>query len=117
MLGSVRDSEFDVVQKTPNGLGGNASMSVYVIASNVDEHCAQARAAGAKTMLDPADKDYRGRFYSCFDIEGRLWNRTDHLEYVLNCLPGFVVKSSARGRRSHFCRAFLTPELVRGGGK
>ncbi|MFT4584920.1 MAG: putative glyoxalase superfamily protein PhnB [Gammaproteobacteria bacterium] len=74
MLGSVRDGEFDAVQKTPKDLGGKVTMSIYVVVADVDEHFTRARAAGAEITLEPADQDYGGRLYSCFDLEGHLWN-------------------------------------------
>lgn len=74
MLGSVRDSAFDALQKTPKAVGGVGTQSPYIIVHDVDAHHARAAAAGAEIVMPPADQDYGGRFYSCRDPEGHLWN-------------------------------------------
>jgi uncharacterized glyoxalase superfamily protein PhnB len=74
MVGSVRNDEFGRLQKTPAQLGGVGTQSPYVIVPDVDAHHARAVAAGAKVTMAPMDQDYGGRFYSCRDPEGHLWN-------------------------------------------
>lgn len=74
MLGSVRDSEFDKLQRPPSATNGVVTQSAYLIVEDVDEHCARARAAGAEIIAEPEDQDYGGRLYSCKDPEGHLWN-------------------------------------------
>lgn len=74
MLGSVRDSEFDQLQKTPRAVGGAGTQSPYIVVEDVDAHCAVARAAGAEIVMEPVDEDYGGRLYACRDPEGHLWN-------------------------------------------
>lgn len=74
MLGSARDDAFDSLQsplKTPDD---PVSQSPYIIVDDVDEHHAQAVAAGATIVMPPEDQDYGGRLYSCRDFEGNLWN-------------------------------------------
>lgn len=49
---------------------------VYV--DDVDDHCAKARAAGAKILQEPADHDYGqghwcDRCYEAEDPEGHRW--------------------------------------------
>lgn len=74
MLGSARDTAFDALQKPPRAIGGVVTQSVYIIIHDVDSHHARAVAAGAEIVMAPADQDYGGRFYSCRDPEGHLWN-------------------------------------------
>ncbi len=74
MLGSVRDTTFDTHQKTPKAVGGVGTQSPYVIVEDVDAHYQQAIACGAEIAMKPADQDYGGRLYSCWDPEGHLWN-------------------------------------------
>ncbi len=64
MLGSVRDDEF----------GGAETMAPYVVIDSVETHYQRAKAAGAEIVVDIADAEDRGPFYSCRDIEGRLWS-------------------------------------------
>lgn len=73
MIGSARDDAFGCLQQTPKALGGN-SQSPYIVVPNVDEICEKARAAGAEIVMEPSDKDYGGRDFSCYDPEGRLWS-------------------------------------------
>ena len=73
MLGSARDDDFGKLQ-VPLSQGGAVSQSPYIVVTDVDEHHARARAAGAEVTMDPEDQDYGGRLYSCRDPEGNLWN-------------------------------------------
>ncbi len=74
MLGSARDDAFDELQKTPQAAGGVTTQSPYIIVDDVNAHCRQAMDAGAQIVTPPEDQDYGGRFYSCRDPEGHLWN-------------------------------------------
>lgn len=49
-------------------------MSIYVVLDDVDAHAAQARAAGATIIMEPADQDYGGRMYAALDCEGHAWS-------------------------------------------
>jgi uncharacterized glyoxalase superfamily protein PhnB len=74
MVGTARDDEFGRLQKTPRQVGGAGTQSPYVIVADVDAHHARAVAAGAEVTMAPRDEDHGGRFYSCRDPEGHLWN-------------------------------------------
>ena len=74
MVGSARDDEFGRLQRTPAQVGGVGTQSPYVIVPDVDAHHARAVAAGATVSMAPRDEDHGGRFYSCRDPEGHLWN-------------------------------------------
>jgi uncharacterized glyoxalase superfamily protein PhnB len=74
MVGSARDDEFGRLQRTPRQVGGVGTQSPYIIVADVDAHHARAVAAGAEVTMPPRDEDYGGRFYSCRDPEGHLWN-------------------------------------------
>ncbi len=73
MLGSARDDDFGTLQSTARAVGG-ISQSPYIIVDEVDAICEKARAAGAEITMKPKDEDYGGRFFSCRDPEGQLWN-------------------------------------------
>jgi len=56
--------------------GNTQSLMVYV--DDVDAHCAQARAKGARIVLEPSLHDYgddywADRSYGCVDPEGHTW--------------------------------------------
>ncbi|MGD9856732.1 MAG: VOC family protein [Planctomycetaceae bacterium] len=73
MLGSVVDTEFGQLMAQPDEIGGRETQCVCLIVSDVDAIAAQAKAAGAETVIDVRDEEYGGRSYSCRDLEGRLW--------------------------------------------
>lgn len=74
MLGSVRESEFDKLQKPPSSNSGAVTQSPYIVIEDVDGHYSRALAAGAEIVMAPADQDYGGRLYACKDPEGHLWS-------------------------------------------
>lgn len=81
MVGSERTD--DAVERfgnrwlSPLTAGGNTqSLMVYV--DDVDAHCAQARAKGARIVSEPSLHDYgddywADRSYGCVDPEGHTW--------------------------------------------
>ncbi|HXF53780.1 MAG TPA: VOC family protein [Hyphomicrobiaceae bacterium] len=73
MLVPVRDSAFDQLMVQPDEIGGAETQVTYFYVSDADAYCAQVKAAGAEVVLDLADKDHRGRGFSCRDPEGHLW--------------------------------------------
>jgi uncharacterized glyoxalase superfamily protein PhnB len=64
-------------RRSPRAAGGNTqSLMVYV--DDVEAHCAQARAAGARIVTEPKTTDYgpeywTDRSYGCEDLEGHHW--------------------------------------------
>jgi uncharacterized glyoxalase superfamily protein PhnB len=81
MVGEEREGEgarrFGMDMKSPLSAGCNTqNLMVYV--DDVDAHCAQARAKGAKIVDEPAVHDYgddywADRSYGAQDPEGHLW--------------------------------------------
>ena len=74
MLGSVRDTEFDELQRPPRDVGGVGTQSPYIVVADADAHYRHAIDAGAEIVLEIADQDHGGRLYSCRDPEGYLWS-------------------------------------------
>ena len=68
---------FDTATLSPLTAGGNTqNMMIYV--DDLDAHCAQARAAGARIIAEPELHDYgpdywADRSYGAIDPEGHLW--------------------------------------------
>jgi uncharacterized glyoxalase superfamily protein PhnB len=52
------------------GAGGG----IYVVVTNSDAHCAQARSGGAEIVRDLHDEPYGSREYSARDLEGNMWH-------------------------------------------
>ena len=69
MLGSVRDDAYGAMVGEPRP-GGK---STYVAVDDPDTLCARAKAAGAKILEEPVDRDYGSREFICADPEGNIW--------------------------------------------
>ena len=71
------DKRFDTATLSPLTAGGNTqNLMIYV--DDLDSHCAQARAAGARVVSEPELHDYgpeywADRSYGAIDPEGHLW--------------------------------------------
>ena len=61
--------------KSPASVGGAGTQFLRInLAEGLDDHCARARAAGARITQDPADQFYGARVYRALDPEGHVWN-------------------------------------------
>lgn len=77
MLGSVhkqKKTEFDLLTKQPDEIGGCETQSPYLVVSDADEVYRRAKAAGGQILIEIKDEDYGGRGFSFRDLEGRIWN-------------------------------------------
>lgn len=76
MLGSVleKETEWGRLIKQPDEIGGAETQSAYVIVADADALYARAKAREAKIVVEINDEDYGGRGFSCYDLEGHLWN-------------------------------------------
>lgn len=76
MLGPVSstESEWGKLIKQPDEIGGAETQCPYLIVSDADAIYRRAKAAGARIAIEIKDEDYGGRGFSCYDLEGRLWN-------------------------------------------
>ena len=67
-------SEWADWTRSPASLGGKNTQRIHVqVARGIDEHCARAREAGAKIVMEPADQFYGARSYIATDLEGHYW--------------------------------------------
>ena len=48
----------------------------------LDDHCARARAAGARIVDEPTDQFYGSRTYRALDPEGHVWNFSQEVRVV-----------------------------------
>jgi uncharacterized glyoxalase superfamily protein PhnB len=76
MLGSVPEKEtaWGELIKQPDEIGGAETQCAYLIVADPDALYARAKAAGARIIVEIKDEDYGGRGFSCYDLEGHLWN-------------------------------------------
>ena len=73
MLGSVKDTDYGRLMKSPRDAGGS-TQSIYLVVADADAHHARAKQAGANIISAPVTQDYGGRDYTCRDIEGHVWS-------------------------------------------
>jgi uncharacterized glyoxalase superfamily protein PhnB len=67
-------SEWADWTRSPASLGGKNTQRIHVrVERGIDEHCARAREAGAKIVMEPADQFYGDRTYIAADLEGHHW--------------------------------------------
>ena len=59
---------------SPASVGGKNTQGLHVnLQSDIDAHCAAARAAGAEIVQEPTDQFYGDRTYRARDPEGHVW--------------------------------------------
>jgi len=69
--------------KSPASLGGAGTQFIRIaLDKDLDAHCAQARAAGARITDEPADQFYGARTYRAMDPEGHIWNFSQAVRVV-----------------------------------
>ena len=79
---SVGD-EWDEPYRSPLRLGGvNTQITSLQIDTDIDAHCARARAAGAVILKEPETQFYGDRSYRCADPEGHHWSIAQSVENV-----------------------------------
>jgi uncharacterized glyoxalase superfamily protein PhnB len=78
-------SEWADWTRSPASLGGKNTQRIHVrIDGGIDEHCARAREAGAKIVMEPADQFYGDRTYIACDLEGHYWSFSQTVRTVSN---------------------------------
>ncbi len=70
--------------RSPRSMGGLTTQALMFYVDDVQAHCAQARAKGARIVEEPATHDYGAdywtdRSYGALDPEGHLWWITQRL--------------------------------------
>lgn len=71
MLGSVRDDAYGAMVGGPSQGGGK---SIYIAVEDTDALHRRAKAAGARILEEPTDRDYGSRDFICADPEGNIWS-------------------------------------------
>lgn len=76
-------NEFTSWARSPASVGGTNTQRIHVrLEKGIDEHCARARAAGAKVPMEPADQFYGERTYMAVDLEGHHWTFSQPVKAV-----------------------------------
>lgn len=79
MVGEVHGKEDKFpYRRSPSQVGGSNTQNMMVYVDDVEAHCKQARAAGAKISSEPKTTDYgedywSDRGYECEDVGGHRW--------------------------------------------
>jgi len=79
-------------RQSPKGAGGVNTQSLCVAVDDADAHCARARAAGAKIVVEPTTKDYGGDYWA--DRTYEAWIRRDTTGGSCNAC---AIRSPGRG--------------------
>lgn len=63
---------------SPQEVGGHTTQTLCLYVDDVDAHCEEARAAGARIAVEPETTDYgedywQDRTYAAVDLEGHAW--------------------------------------------
>lgn len=77
MIGSAkRQSEYSKLIRQPSDVGNFETQSPYIVLAEEDivAHYEKAKEHGAKMVIELRTEDYGGKNYSCYDLEGHLWN-------------------------------------------
>ena len=77
MVGSTQSqSEYSKLIKQPIDIGNFETQSPYIVLdeNDIDAHFETAKTKGAKIVIELKSQDYGGKDYTCYDIEGHLWN-------------------------------------------
>lgn len=76
-------NEWEEPYRSPLRVGGaNTQITSLHIDTDVDAHCARARAAGAVIIKEPENQFYGDRSYRCIDPEGHHWSIAQSVEEV-----------------------------------
>ena len=76
-------NEWSADHKSPKSIGGKNTQTVHIqLTSDVDAHCARARAAGAEILVEPENQFYGDRTYRCRDPEGHIWTVAQTVQAV-----------------------------------
>jgi uncharacterized glyoxalase superfamily protein PhnB len=76
-------SEWTDDHRSPAALGGKNTQTVHIqLTTDIDAHCARARAAGAEIVMEPEDQFYGDRTYRARDPEGHYWTFGQTVETV-----------------------------------
>ena len=75
MVGSSsKEGEYSKFAKSPQELGDAVTQSPYIVVDDPDAFYANAKAHGARIVIELKDEDHGGRGFTCADLEGHLWN-------------------------------------------
>ena len=77
-------SEWADWTRSPASIGGKNTQRIHVRVNGIDEHCARARRAGARIVMEPADQFYGERSYIAADLEGHHWTFSQTIRHVSN---------------------------------
>jgi len=75
MVGSVDNgTPSSKLLKQPDEIGGAETQTPYLIVADIETVYANAKAAGAKIIMELEEKDYGGKSFTCSDPEGHVWH-------------------------------------------
>ena len=75
--------EWSADHKSPRSIGGKNTQTLHIqVDSDLDDHFARAKAAGAEILAEPETQFYGDRTYRCRDLEGHIWTVSQTVQAV-----------------------------------
>ena len=78
MLGSIKDTEYDQNLVQPDQIDGKETQSSYLVVNDIDELYQHVTQAGTEIISELVEQEYGGKYFSCRDPEGHIWNIGDY---------------------------------------
>jgi uncharacterized glyoxalase superfamily protein PhnB len=76
-------NEWSDDHRSPASIDRKNTQTVHIsIDTDLDAHCAHAKAAGAEILRQPETQFYGDRTYSCRDLEGHIWTVSQTVQAV-----------------------------------
>lgn len=76
-------NEWTEDHRSPASIGGKNTQTVHIqIETEIDAHCARARAAGFDILMEPQLQFYGDSTYRCRDPEGHIWTVSQTINAV-----------------------------------
>ena len=78
MLGSIKDTEYDQNLVQPDQIEGKETQSSYLVVNDIDALYVHVTQAKTQIISELVEQDYGGKYFSCRDPEGHIWNIGDY---------------------------------------
>jgi uncharacterized glyoxalase superfamily protein PhnB len=78
MLGSIKDTDYDKNLVQPDEIDGKETQCSYLVVSDIDALYQHVTQAGTEILSELVEQEYGGKYFSCRDPEGHIWNLGDY---------------------------------------
>ena len=78
MLGSIKDTKYDQNLVQPDQIDGKETQSSYLVVNDIDALYQHVTEAGTEIISELVEQEHGGKYFSCRDPEGHIWNIGDY---------------------------------------